>query len=142
MKGFPVAALDLGKQRIGIAVCASPGSPVIPVGVIERASLAIDLARLNSELQSRAIERVIVGLPLNMDGSEGAAARHAHNFADRLRQMVNAQVELFDERLTSFEAEVRLRTGATKRGIKSKAAVDAVAAAIILEGWLVSQGKI
>jgi putative pre-16S rRNA nuclease len=79
-----------------------------------------------------------VGLPLNMDGTEGRGAHRARAFANHLSASVNLPVELFDERLTSFEAEVRLRGSGSKRGAKSKAALDAVAAAVILESWIAS----
>jgi putative pre-16S rRNA nuclease len=76
-----------------------------------------------------------VGLPLNMDGSEGPAARLSREFAARLGEALGVPVDLFDERLSTFEAETRLRD----RGISAKdarALVDSEAAAVILQGWL------
>jgi putative Holliday junction resolvase len=83
--------------------------------------------------------RAVVGLPLNMDGTEGEAARLARGFAQKLAAALAIPVELFDERLSTFEAETRLRD----RGFSAKdrrARVDAEAAAVILQGWL-DQGE-
>ncbi|MFZ0890713.1 MAG: Holliday junction resolvase RuvX [Candidatus Binataceae bacterium] len=135
MHRTPIAALDVGRKRIGIAVCPANSLAAYPVATIERRSLAQDLKKLAAELGSRDVGRVVVGLPLNMDGSEGPNARAVRIFAERLDAALGIPVELFDERLTSFEAEQRLGAS-SRRGAKNKHAVDAVAAAVILEGWL------
>jgi putative Holliday junction resolvase len=70
-----------------------------------------------------------------MDGSEGPSARSARTFAERLGAVLNTPVDLFDERLTSFEAEDRLKGAGVSRKMQ-KGAIDAVAATVILEGWL------
>lgn len=107
-----------------------------PIGIVERSALARDLAAITEMLRDREIATVVVGLPLNMDGSEGPAARSARTFAEQLGAAVGTgvAVEMFDERLTSFEARERMRGGATKKS--KRAAVDAIAAAVILEGWM------
>jgi putative Holliday junction resolvase len=81
------------------------------------------------------ISRAVLGLPFNMDGSEGASARLARSFAPLLEAALGVPVELFDERLSTFEAESRLR----ERGVSAKdrrEMIDAEAAAVILQGWL------
>jgi putative Holliday junction resolvase len=75
-----------------------------------------------------------------MDGSEGSSARMARAFAARLAEAFSVEVEMFDERLTSFEAEERLKGMPVKKGAR-KPAIDAIAAAVILEGWMQAQGK-
>jgi putative Holliday junction resolvase len=130
-----IAALDLGKRRIGIAIADDAGIAVSPIGAIERRSVVRDLESIRARLVEFEVDHVIVGLPLNMDGSAGPAARAATAFADRLREASGLAVDLFDERLTSFEAEERLRD-LSGRGARAKGTVDAVAASIILEGWL------
>ncbi len=85
-------------------------------------------------LATHEVNHVVFGLPLNMDGSEGPIARHVRNFATRFSESTGIAVEFQDERLSSFEAEARLAGQVGKR--KKKAAVDAVAAAVILEAWL------
>jgi putative Holliday junction resolvase len=134
-----IAALDLGKRRIGIAIADNEGLAVHPIGAIERRSLVRDLESIRARLVEFEVSHVIVGLPLNMDGSAGPAARAAEAFAARLREACGLPVDLFDERLTSFEAEERLRelsgTRSRDKG-RDKGRIDAVAAGIILESWL------
>lgn len=133
-----IAALDLGKRRIGIAVADDTGLAVHPIGALERRSVMRDLELIRARLVEFEVSRVVVGLPLNMDGSVGPGARAAIAFAERLRHVSGLPVELFDERLTSFEAEERLRELSGPRA-RDKGTIDAVAASIILEGWLNSR---
>jgi putative holliday junction resolvase len=130
-----IAGLDLGKRRIGLAIADNEGLAVHPIGALERRSVVRDLELIRSRFVEFEVTRVVIGLPLNMDGTAGPAARAAEAFADRLRDSTGLPVELFDERLTSFEAEERLRELSGKRA-RDKGSVDAVAASIILESWL------
>jgi len=130
-----IAALDLGKRRIGIAIADDAGLAVHPIGALERRSLVRDLELIRARLLEFEVSHIVVGLPLNMDGSAGPAARAAETFASRLREACGVPVDLFDERLTSFEAEERLKELSGRRA-RDKGTVDAVAASIILEGWL------
>ena len=111
-----------------------------PVGVVERRSMAQDLAAIAAMLRDREVTTIVVGLPLNMDGSEGPAARGARLFAERMAAALKVAVEMFDERLTSFEAEERLKGMPVKRGAR-KPAIDAIAATVILEGWMQSRAE-
>jgi putative holliday junction resolvase len=129
-----IVALDLGARRIGIAVTDADGLSVFPLGTIERRSFDTDLEAIRHIIGSRQLECLVVGLPVNMDGSEGPMARHARNFARRLADALKIEVKLHDERLSSFEAEQRLHN-AVRRG-KKKGAIDAMAAVIILENYL------
>jgi putative holliday junction resolvase len=129
-----IAALDLGARRIGIAVTDADGLSVHPLSTIERRSFGADLEAIRHALGSRQIDCLVVGLPLNMDGSEGPMARHARNFAARLAEAFAIEVKLQDERLSSFEAEKRLGSAVRRR--KKKRAIDALAAAVILESYL------
>ena len=134
-----IAAFDLGKRRIGIAIADNEGLAVHPIGVIERRSLIRDLESIRARLVEFEVSQIVVGLPLNMDGSAGPAAHAAETFAARLRESCGLPVDLFDERLTSFEAEERLRelSGRHSRDKgRDKGRIDAVAAGVILEGWL------
>jgi putative Holliday junction resolvase len=128
-----IAAIDYGKRRLGIAACDAAGIVVYPAGVIQRRSLKRDLATLNARLKELDASRVVLGWPLNMDGTTGPAARAAAQFAKHLRDATGLDVELYDERLSTFEAKERLKT-ASKRS--RSAYVDAVAAVVILESWL------
>jgi len=135
-----IAALDLGRRRIGVAVTDAAAMGAHPVGVVERRSVAQDLAAIAAMLRDREVTTIVVGLPLNMDGSEGPAARAARLFADRMAAALKVEVEMFDERLTSFEAEERLKGMPLKRGAR-KPAIDAIAATVILEGWMQSRAE-
>jgi putative Holliday junction resolvase len=130
-----IAAIDYGRRWIGIAV-ADPDAAIgaRPVDTMERKSLRHDLETLRARLAELDVTRVIVGLPLNMDGSIGPSALAAKAFAEKLHEATGLEVELYDERLTSFEAEERLR--ALSRSKNRKRTVDAVAASVILESWL------
>lgn len=130
-----IAAFDLGKRRIGIAIADNEGLAVHPIGALERRSLVRDLESICARLVEFEVSHVVVGLPLNMDGSAGPAARAAETFAARLRAACGLPVDLFDERLTSFEAEERLRELSGKHA-RDKGRIDAVAAGVILESWL------
>ena len=129
-----IAALDLGARRIGIAVTDADGLSAHPLGTIERRTFAADVEAIRHALGSRKIDCLVVGLPVNMDGTEGPMARHARNVAARLGEALGLAVKLQDERLSSFEAEKRL--GNLGRRGKNKHAIDAVAAAVILETYL------
>lgn len=108
------------------------------MGAVERSSFVRDIEALTTMFRDRSVTTIVVGLPLNMDGSEGPAARSARTFAARIAESMNIEVEMFDERLTSFEAEERLKGMPVKRGAR-KPAIDAIAATVILEGWLKSR---
>src|ERR1700683_503688 len=113
---MPIAALDLGRRRIGVAVTDAASMGVHPLGIVERRSLKHDLDAIGALLRDRQVGTIVVGLPLNMDGSEGPAARGARKFAERLTDALGVSVEMFDERLTSFEARDRLGGGPRGQG--------------------------
>jgi putative Holliday junction resolvase len=134
-----IAGIDFGNRRIGLAVSNSDQLSAYPVETIERGrSLEADLAILRTRLTALEVRRVVVGLPLNMDGTVGPQARAAQVFARQLEEATGIPVELCDERLSSFEAEERLK-GIPVRRSRRKLAIDAVAASVILESWLRSQ---
>jgi putative Holliday junction resolvase len=129
-----IAALDLGGRRIGIAVTDADGMSVHPLRTLERRSFAADLEAIRIALRGRQIDCLVVGLPLNMDGTEGPMVRHARSLGARIGEALGFEVKFQDERLSSVEAENRLG-GSIPRG-KKKPAIDAVAAVIILEDYL------
>jgi putative Holliday junction resolvase len=131
-----IIAIDFGKRRIGLAIAESASSVAFPLGTITRVSRDKDLEQLRSWISSRAATQLVVGLPLNMDGSEGSSARAARTFGTQLAARLDLPVDYTDERLTSFEARERLSNQGGRR--RRKTVVDAVAATIILEEWLAS----
>jgi putative Holliday junction resolvase len=127
--------IDLGRARIGLALADVVLRAARPLKAVERRGEAADLDAIGEVAREYEVTRAVVGLPLNMDGTEGPSSRLARGFAPRLAEALGVPVELFDERLSTFEAEDRLRA----RGVSArdmKALVDAEAAAVILQGWL------
>ncbi len=127
--------VDLGRARIGLALADDVLRTARPLRVVTHRDEAADLAEIAGTAGEYEVSRAVLGLPLNMDGSEGPAARHARAFAPKLEAVLGVPVELFDERLSTFEAESRLRD----QGFSAKdrrSLVDAEAAAVILQGWL------
>ena len=133
-----VVALDLGAKRIGVAVSA--GALAVPSTTVERSGDAeadrAALARLVDELGA---ERVVVGLPLSLDGTEGPAARQAATEAAALAEVVPVPVELVDERLSTVTAN-RSLANAGVRGRARREVVDQVAATVFLQAWLDRSG--
>jgi putative Holliday junction resolvase len=129
-----VAALDLGERRIGVAVSA--GGLAVPHGTVERSGdHDADRTAVVEMLVALDVERVVVGLPLSLDGSTGPAARQAESEAEALREVLAVPVELWDERLTTVSANRSLATAGV-RGRSRRRVVDQVAATIVLQAWL------
>lgn len=142
MTGERVVGLDYGRSRIGVAV-SDPGgiiaSPhgVVPSGGDEPTRPSEELLALVEELGA---ERLVVGLPLHMDGSSGEMADEARAFAAALREATGLPVEEWDERLSSTAAERALiETGAPARVRREKGRLDAMAAALTLRAYLRSR---
>ena len=123
-------ALDLGTKRVGVAVSDELRLTARPVAIFERRNWKDLLSRVREQIESLTVAGLVVGLPLNMDGSEGAAASDARRVVENFRRSLNVPVYLQDERLTSEEA--RLRAPSSER-------IDGEAAAIILEDFLSQQ---
>lgn len=130
-----ILAVDLGKARTGLAVCDKSEILASPVGVLEIYDRAKLCTRICEVAAKRRAERIVVGLPKNMDGSEGESAIAAREFADMLREASGLPVFMCDERGTTITAHQYLNITDT-RGKKRKAVVDTVAATIILEDYL------
>ena len=135
-----IAAIDLGRRRIGVAVTDAENAGAYPLGTVARSSFKHDVEAIAAMLRGCEVTAIVVGLPFNMDGSEGPAARSTRNYAERLAEALSVKVEMFDERLTSFEAEERLKGMPIRRGSK-KPAIDAIAATVILERWLEARSR-
>ncbi len=131
--------IDLGRARSGLALADDVLRSARPLGAVERRNESADLGAIGEFAREYEVTRAVLGLPLNMDGTEGPSARLARAFAPRLSEALGVPVDLFDERLSTFEAEDRLRArGMSAREMKSR--VDAEAAAVILQGWLDGRG--
>ena len=130
--------IDFGERRIGVATSDALGMTARPVSVIERRSLAEDIARIAELAASRKAAKIVVGLPLKLDGSAGPAARAARRFAAALRKGLGLEVDLWDERLTTVSAE-RTLIAAGQRRARRREVRDGVAAAVLLQSYLDAQ---
>ena len=129
-------AVDLGDARTGIAMCDRSELLASPLAVIEEKSLAKTIEKIVCTAREREAEMIVMGLPLNMDGTEGARAEKSRQAAQMLREaMPDMHVEMWDERMTTKAAAIYLNATDT-RGKKRKKAIDAESAAIILESYL------
>jgi putative Holliday junction resolvase len=131
--------VDLGTKRIGLALGEADTGVVSPLTVIHAGSGSAANARAILEAAAEYdVTAIVIGLPLNMDGTEGGQARLSKQLADAIRQAGGPTVHLHDERLTSHAADHRL-VGMDLTKKKKKARQDAVAAQIILESFLKSR---
>ncbi len=133
-----IMAVDLGKARTGIAASDKTEYLASPVKVISehnKERLLLCVADTAREIKA---ELVVVGLPKNMDGSEGESAQNAREFAKRLSEELSIEVRLWDERCTTVTAHGYLND-TNVRGKKRKAVVDQVAATVILQSFLDSR---
>ncbi len=132
-----ILALDLGSRRIGLALSDELRLTAQGLETLERTNIREDLARLSDLAAERGVTLVVIGNPINMNGSEGRRSQWARQFADKLQRRTGLAVRLWDERLTSVEAERTLREGGITR-LKNRGTVDRLAAVILLESYLES----
>lgn len=130
-----VAAIDLGKARVGVAVSDELGLLAHEHGTLSGRNRRRLLAALRELTDRHSIVRFVVGWPLHMSGDAGAAAHRASRFAQQLADATGVEVELVDERWTSVQAERELRDGRAGPR-RSRRSVDERAAALILQQWL------
>jgi putative Holliday junction resolvase len=134
-----VLGLDVGRRRIGVALSDPTGTIAQSLTVLPRTGLRSVLAEVARLVERYGVERIVVGLPRRLDGSEGPAAREARRFAARLARAVPVPVELQDERLSTAEAE-RTMLAQDARRAERRERRDAVAAALFLQTWLARHG--
>lgn len=130
-----VAGLDLGTETIGFAVSDSMRSIATPVTTIRRKKFTLDAARLLELLTQRLVHGIVLGLPMNMDGSEGPRCQSTRAFARNLERLTPLPITFWDERLSTVAAERALLAADTSRKRRSEV-IDHVAAAYILQGML------
>lgn len=135
-----IMSVDYGDVRTGVAVCDKNEILASPVTVITERDADILVDKIITLAKERGAESFVVGLPKNMDGSEGFRAEACREFAEKLREKSGLGVELYDERLTTVSAHNALNMTNT-RGKKRKAVVDAVSAVMILEDYMSRRKK-
>jgi putative holliday junction resolvase len=130
--------LDYGTKTIGVAVSDGLGLTAQAVTTVRRTSLKADLAELSRLVKEHEVTRIVLGLPLNMNGTEGPRAEASRRFADVLGQSLGLPVVLWDERLSTVAAQRTLLEADVRRE-KRREVIDQLAAQFILQGWLDSQ---
>ena len=134
----PILGIDFGAARIGIAISDELRLLAHPLETIPGKKNAI--SRISEIARAKNIEKVVVGVPRNMDGSFGPAAKKALQFVEKLRVAANCPVATWDERLTTVAAHRQMREAGRKTK-KTRAYIDQVAAQIILQSYLDSQRR-
>jgi len=130
-----ILALDLGKRRIGLAISDELGVTAQGLPTLERTTIREDLAQLGKLIDEFGVSLILMGNPLHLSGREGRQADYARDFSERLTEVTRVPLILWDERLTTVQANRVLR----ESGISSKKrakAVDRLAAVILLESYL------
>lgn len=135
-----ILAVDYGDARTGIAISDLLCSIVGSTTVIHSRNADKTLAEILRLVESNDVCEIVVGLPKNMDGTEGVRAELCREFADRLAQATGLKVALWDERRTTVEAH-NILSQHNYHGKKRKDTVDAVAASLILEGYLAFRSR-
>ncbi len=135
-----VLGVDLGLARTGIAISDYNQVLASPLCVIKEKDNEVLAQKVGQICADEGIQRIVVGLPKNMDGSEGASAQNARTFADMLSKITNLPIFMVDERGTTITA-TNFLNDVNVRGKKRKNVVDAVAATVILQNYLDSCDK-
>jgi putative holliday junction resolvase len=133
-----VLGLDVGSKRIGIAVSDPLGITAQGLETLQRQNKRRDFEKLVQVVRDYEVAEIVVGFPLRMSGVEGIQAEKMHRFADELRERVGLPVHLWDERLTSAEAN-RLLRETDMSILRRRQVVDQMAAVLILQSWMERQ---
>jgi putative Holliday junction resolvase len=133
-----VLGIDAGERRVGVALSDELRLLASPLIVLDRGrGLAPVLDALAEVARTEGVAHMVVGLPLNADGTQGRQARRAQDFARVAERVVGVPVEMWDERLSSKEAEEIARAqGRNMRRLRERGQLDAIAAAVILQDYL------
>jgi putative holliday junction resolvase len=132
--------LDVGTRTVGVALSDALGITAQALTTLRRSGLRADLAALRRLAEAHEVTSAVVGLPLNMDGSEGPSAARSRAFGQALAKALDVPVHYWDERLTTVAAHRALRESHLSAE-RRREVVDQVAAALILQGWLDAQRR-
>ena len=128
-------ALDLGEKRIGVAVSDPLNIIAQAVGTIQRKDIKSDLKKIADFVKEYRADKLVIGLPLNMNGTKGKSAKLAIDFVETVKKEIQIDVEMIDERLTSAQGE-RIFLEADMSREKRKKNIDKIAAQLILQSYL------
>lgn len=134
-----ILGLDIGERRIGVAISDPERRLAVPLRILERRGDAADAEDISDLARAEGVGALVVGYPISLNGAIGLQARRVQAFASRLSKTTGLPMELWDERLSSVQAERQRpppRRGRTKGGRRRRAPADDLAAAIILQSYL------
>jgi len=133
-----VLGLDVGERRIGVAISDPERRLAVPFRIVERREDASDVQTIVDLARDEKVEALVIGHPITLKGTVGPQARQVEAFAERLAEASGLPLELWDERLTSVQAERAPPGPRTRRGARAarRAPADDVAAAILLQSYL------
>jgi len=131
-----ILGIDYGKKRIGLAISDIMGIIAQPFDVIESKGLANDVINVLKIAKDKEVTTIVVGIPKNMNNTEGQMAETAKTFVEELKKQIEIQIEVMDERLTTVQAERMLTEEANISREKRKGVRDKIAATFILQTYL------
>ena len=131
-----ILGVDFGLKRVGLAVCDSLHILATPLPAFNTNSMRTSIDRVAEECSVQGVSGVVVGLPLNLDGSESVQSGRARAFARNLGKVTGLPVELYDERLTTVEADELLVEAGIRSAAERAKLVDSMAAKIILQSYI------
>lgn len=130
-----ILAVDYGDARTGLASCDKYESIASPVGTVAERNQDVLVRKISDKAKELGTEHIVVGLPVNMDGSRGERAQKCEEFAKKLSESTGLDVSMWDERVTTVQA-IGILNETNVRGKRRKAVIDTVAATLILESYL------
>ncbi len=133
-----IMGLDVGTKTIGVAISDESGLIAQPLCVIKRSSFSEDLEEILGLIEEHSIKLIIVGMPVNMDGTLGPRSKETQRFIDKIKDKIPVPIETWDERLSTVAVTRVLIEGDASRA-KRKTVVDKLAASYILQGYLDSR---
>lgn len=133
-----ILAIDFGEKRIGLAISDDSQKIALPFGILDGRDIKKALEKLKDICRRKNIKKIILGLPLTLDGKEECAVKKTKNFAHWLEKTLHLPIIYEDERLTTKEAEKILK----ERGEKDKSKVDVISAVLILKQYLEGNEKV
>ena len=136
-----ILSVDYGDARTGLAISDSSEFLASPIGTITEYNAEKLAEKIKAEAASRGAQQIVMGLPVNMNGTKGERAQKCEAFGKLLEEKTGLEVVMWDERSTTVSAH-RILNEVNVRGKKRKAVVDAVAAVLILESYLAYRNRI
>ena len=130
-----ILPVDSGDARTGLASCDKYESIASPVGTVAERNQDVLVRKISDKAKELGTEHIVVGLPMNMDGSRGERAQKCEEFAKKLSESTGLEVSMWDERVTTVQA-IGILNETNVRGKRRKAVIDTVAATLILESYL------